>query len=304
MALIGLLRTHQKSRYQSTDWLPKKKWNNLLALLRHDPRQTQTLLRVGLGGALLIVLWLSLGGIVLSQILVSLLGIVFTTTYGTALVALGGKLVQSAGRWEVDAAVNAQRLLESDFRRAPAGPAPGAPATTAPNPPLLGDVIQAIQEAGAVSTASRFQEVYFLTRLNEDVQKARREGSRLSVLVLEVDLPTSDPDDAEVDKLAVDFANVASNLKSRVSNPLQIGRTEYAFYVPGADRTMAESVMRSFVQALSAYWCQFGLAVYPENGSNAEGLLEAARGHRERGQGVAQGSNGGLLGSILRRASV
>jgi hypothetical protein len=270
--------------------------------------------------------------LVLPGLVVAAIALVVILIYGGMLAILVARLVQSSGRWQVQAAEQARRLAESDHRRGYTGPtiasptqeqepfpagvavasAPAgtdgrimstsvsaAPVEPIPAPPLLSDVIKAVEASQA--NPSRFQELFFLLRLTEDVQRARREASHLSVLVLDVNLSGARSEEEQIEALSYDLAKVVTTLEGQISFPLQIGPTEFAFYLKQADRAKAQTFVRPFTPALSDYWVQFGLAVYPEDGTQPEALLDAAR--ENISTPAPERRSRGPLNALLRRTS-
>lgn len=310
----------------------EKRIDSLFSMLKSQPEQTQLLLKLGIGAPLVIVLMQAAGTFVLPALVVSVIALVVILVYGGMLAVLVSRLVQSAGRWQAESAEKAARLIDNEHRRGYTGPTvvpstgepvsfpaqsapagrpehanahiispsmPIAPVEPPPSPPLLADVIKAVEASQA--NPSRFQEVYFLLRLTDDVQRARREASRLSVLVLDVNLSGARSEEEQIEALSYDIAKVVSTLEGQISFPLQIGPTEFAFYLKNTDRQKAQTLMRPFTQALSDYWVQFGLAVYPEDGTQPEALLDAARDNIATPAPERRSRN--PLNTLLRRTS-
>ena len=307
----------------------EERFENLFSMLKREPEQTQLLLKLGLGAPLVIVLLQALGEFVFPKLVVALVALGVTLVYGGTLAVLVARLVQSSGRREVEASQSAQRLMDHERRRAATVPSPARPPATrtpatgsfpatsaeastagqrgtsgvevaaADPPPLLSDAIAAVE--ASQSSPPRFHEVFFLLRLTADVQRARREASNLSVLVLDVNLSKGRPEAEQLDVLSYDLAKAVFTLEGQISYPLQLGPAEFAFYLKNTGREKAQTFMRPFIQALSDYWVHFGLAVYPEDGTQPEQLLEAAR--ESLAAPAPAPDRRGLLGSLLHRGS-
>jgi hypothetical protein len=360
----------------------QEKVENILALYRREPEQTELILKLGLATPLVIILFHWIGNYVMPGILVSLIALAMILMYGAVLAILSGSLIHSIQRWEVESAVQARQLLTGDRRRRrpeepapevddlysfvevdvdqPAPPPPPAhrppaprpreaqpwqdtparpreaaqhqaappprltprdvPQQDAPDPPRV-TPLPSRQAAPArdaelerlyadlpatpppVPHYARFQEVYFLLRLQEDVLRARREGHELSVIVLNVTLPGGDATPTQMEKLAFDVAHLASNQAQTISLPLQVGDTEFAFSLPLTDQQAAKAFVSRLVQNLGEYWCHYGMASYPHEGTDAESLYVYAREQcRESMEGRPASSKRGI-GSLLRRSS-
>jgi hypothetical protein len=70
-----------------------------------------------------------------------------------------------------------------------------------------------------------YHQVYFLLRLTEEVQRARREGSEMCVLSLDVTVPGHELTQSDVERVSVELANLASSQAKVISNSLKTGPT-------------------------------------------------------------------------------
>ena len=148
--------------------------NELLAVLRRDPHETSMLIKVGIALPIAIIVWQLGATFVLPLLAVAPVTIALILAYGAVLIYLTSRLIRSYYRWQAEAAFNAGHLS-------------GNPIDGEGHPLLLKDVIAALQEAtpaGHQVVDGPFHEAYFLLRLQEEVLRARREGLKLSVVVI------------------------------------------------------------------------------------------------------------------------
>jgi hypothetical protein len=59
--------------------------------------------------------------------------------------------------------------------------------------------------------------------------------------------------------------------------PSAIGPLEYAFLLPGTGRDESRARVAPLLGPLGDYWCEFGIAVYPDDATQAQALVELAR---------------------------
>jgi hypothetical protein len=235
--------------------------DSLLGMLRREPEQTRLILKIGLSVPVAIVLWDTLGRTLLPVLPVVLVTMFAILIYAGVLTALIARLVHSADKWQVDSAMQTRRLLSGDSRRRSADGTAGGPAAIAP--------------AAVVQT--NYHQAYFLLRLTEEVQRARREGSEMCVLALDVTVPGHELTQADIEKVSFEMANLASSQAKSISYSLSTGPTEFVFSLPTFGKAAGKDFCSKLVQALGNYWCHFGLAVYPENATDAESMFSFAR---------------------------
>jgi hypothetical protein len=262
----------------------------IFSLIRREPEKTNLILKVALAAPLAIMLWHWAGAFLLPVFAVAPVTVVFILVYGLVLAFLAGRLIHAADSWQVESALQARRLLTSDSRRRINEPV----AFAEPVPLALAVAESLAPPPAATPPPVYFHQAYFLLRLQDELQKARRDGRPLSVVVLDVALPGHDNDAAE--KLAFEMAHIAASQSKTVSLCLQLDETQFVFSLPASDRKTAHDFLARIVQALGGYWCHCGLAVYPDDASDAETLFEEARADCEasrRGQS-AGGKRGGL----------
>jgi hypothetical protein len=109
------------------------------------------------------------------------------------------------------------------------------------------------------------------------VLRSRREGHELSVIALELNVPGQEISPAVVEQVSFEVAHLASSQAKSISQSLAVGPNEFVFCLPGFDHAASRDFMRKVVQGLGSYWCHFGMAVYPENATDAESLFNFAR---------------------------
>ncbi|MPZ49796.1 MAG: hypothetical protein GEU75_10975 [Dehalococcoidia bacterium] len=233
--------------------------DNIFSILRREPEQAGLIMKAGLGGPVAIVLWDFAGGLLLPALPVAIVTLLSILIYAGVLIYLIARIVHSADRWQVESAMQARRLLTGDNRRRhdPTGETPDA----APLP----------------QPQASFHQVYFLMRLTEEVQRARREGYEMCVFSLDLTVPGQELSPAVIEKVSFELANLASSQAKNISNSVSIGATEVVFSLPHFDKAAGKDFVSKIVQALGNYWCHAGLAVYPENATGAEALFNYAR---------------------------
>jgi GGDEF domain-containing protein len=229
----------------------------LFSMLKREPQQAELILKAGIAGAFVIVLWDFLAGLVLPPLAVALVMLALILAYAGILTYLIAKLVRSADKWQVESALQAKNLMLGDSR-------------TRRGEPVAEPQLQ------AVSTTS-FHRTYFLLRLTEEVQRARREGGEMCVMALDATVPGHDLTQEVAEKVSRELAGLAASQAKVIGQPLITGPTEFVFSLPGSDARAGRDFVRKVVQGLGNYWCHFGLAVYPTDATDAESLFNKAR---------------------------
>src|SRR3990170_1774722 len=172
----------------------KERHNGLLAAMRREPEQAVFLLKSGLGGPLVIVVWGWLAAYILPAPAIAPLTLILTLVYGGVLAYLVYGISEAAGRWQVDAAEQASRLIasrrhlgrpvghydEPQARETPQAhaldaPQPAPPSQPAPPPPPPAPR----PLSPSLEPEPGFQQRYFLMRLEAELQEARREGRQM-----------------------------------------------------------------------------------------------------------------------------
>ena len=235
--------------------------DSLLSLFNREPEQSQFLLKFGLGGPVVIVVWHLLGGYFLPVYALAPLTLVIILLYGAATALLTFRLVHNTDRWQMESAEQSRRLLGSSTtgRRMVAGELDSDDVAIPPPPP------------------ASFPQVYFLMRLQEEVMRCRREGTEMSVIALDATRSGEEPGQTLIEKTSFEIATLAAGHSRTISLPLSVSATEYIFCLPNSDRAFTEDFVSKLVRALGDYWCHFGVAVYPEDGTDGESLFNHAR---------------------------
>ncbi len=220
-------------------------------LIASEPARTRFVLKVGLAGAFVIVLWSWLGGFVVSAVLAALITTGLIIAYGGVLAFLAASLVRSVDRWQVESALHARRLMATGKRA---------------------EMVAADEPAD-----DGFLRLYFLLRLQDELRHCRQYGRPMSVLALKVMSPGQEPSAALTEQISFDVANLAASHVQTISLTTSLAGNEYIFCLPRSDKASAKALASTFLTALGEYWCYAGLAVYPEDASEAEALIEFAR---------------------------
>ena len=223
---------------------------------RREPEQTSFLIKFGLGGAFVIAVYSAISGMFLNALMAQPITLILSLVYGFVLVIATARLVSGAvGRRFVESALSGRTPLRPGERQQ-AG---------------------ATQNATAVREQASFNHAYFMLRLQEEVANARRDGKEMSVVAIEATAPgmPMTPDLAE--HIAVEFARLTSNQAKIISHTLSVSESEYVMSLPHTTGTDAKAFVSTVVQALGNYWCHFGVAVYPADGTTAESLVRYAR---------------------------
>jgi hypothetical protein len=245
--------------------------DSIIDILRREPEQTDFLLKFGIGAPVLIVAWNWVASFFIANIFVVPTTLVLVLVYGGALVYLISRLVHQADRWQVESAMQARRLLTGSSR-----PGPRPVGDDSVTPPPLPQV--------------NFHQVAFFLNVQEEVLRARREGRAMSVLALDITPPHGELTLEVQDKISFEMAHIVTSQAKVLSHWLSVGPTEFVFSLPNADHAAAKDFVSKLVQALGDYWCHYGLAVYPDEGTDAESLVLRAReqseeSRRDKGRG-------------------
>ncbi|HXH22045.1 MAG TPA: hypothetical protein VNN10_08445 [Dehalococcoidia bacterium] len=230
---------------------------SILSLVRSEPEGVKLLAEVAAGGAVVLAAWSLIGDSLMSDLLYAPITLALAAAYAAALIGFTGSLVHGADRWQVESARQARRLL----RTAP--PAPGA-------------------TPGPVSrTPTSFDFWYFVLRLEDEIRLARRQGQRVSIVLMRIDPPGGATDSA-IEQINFDVASIAASYAQTMSMPSAIAPLEYAFVMPGAGREDARSRVAPLLGPLGDYWCEFAIAVYPDDATQAEALVQFAQEELDR----------------------
>ena len=218
---------------------------------KREPEQTNSLIKLVLGGGLVVAVFSVVAAVVLGSVMVLPVALVLSLIYSTAVVVTTARLTFSGA---------ARRYMESAMQGRAAAQV-GQPAS--PTAPI-------------VEQAS-FNQAYFMLRLHEEVAGARRDGREMTVLALEATMPGIEMGPQAAEKVAKEIAEIASNHNKTISHTLSVSGSEYVMSLPHTSRAESKSFVSHVVQSLGNYWCHFGTATYPADGTSAEGLVRFAR---------------------------
>lgn len=226
--------------------------SDIASALRQDKGRAGLLLRVGAGGALLIVAWDQVGSLFLPVFAVVPVALLLTFTYAGVITMLITGAVQAANRRQFEAALQSERLLTRGRQRAVEGASPND------------------------SAEATFHQAYFLIRLEEEVKRARREGYELSLICLDVSVPGHKPEGEVLEAICYDVATLVSGQEKTISLAGCLAPTVFVLCLPRTDARAARAFLSKCLQGLGSYWCQSGLATYPGDATNSSALLECA----------------------------
>jgi hypothetical protein len=233
--------------------------DNILAAFRREPEATRWTIRFGLAGPLLIVCIDAVANLLLSPLITGFLDLLLIFSYGIVLAFMIVRIMNASERWGVESALTARKISNRVQKRGEEEDEEIAPAR--------------MQSAVTPS----FQEAHFLRRLQEEISAARRDGSHVSLIWLDVSVPGADPFPAQVEKMATDVAELLASQSRTIGASLSLTMNEYVFTIPNHDKAKAHDFMRKLVLGLGKYWVHCGIAEYPKEAANGEELYERAR---------------------------
>ena len=229
---------------------------NILAAFKREPEATRWLLRFGVAGPIVIVLWDQLASLVLSTIIVGAIDLLSIMAYGAGLSIMIVRIMNASERWGVESALTARKISDRVQNR--------------------GDN-ESEHEVHGIAPTKTFQEAHFLRRLQEEVAAARRDGSHVSLVWLDVSVAGADPYPAQTEKMATDVAELLAGQAKTIGASLSLTLNEYVFSLPHHDKAKAHEFMRKLILGLGKYWCHCGIAEYPKEAADAEKLYDRAR---------------------------
>jgi len=219
---------------------------------KREPEQTNFLIKLVLGGGLVVAVFSVVAAVVLNAITVMPVALVLSLLYGAAIVVTTARLVFSGA---------SRRYMESALSSRSAVLAPAsASAAVAP-----------------VAEHASFNHAYFMLRLHEEVASARRDGREMTILAIEATVPGVEINSQVADRVAKELAEIASNHHKTISHSFSVSEAEYVMSLPNLSGAEAKSFVSNLVQSLGNYWCHFGTASYPADATTADGLVRYAR---------------------------
>jgi GGDEF domain-containing protein len=218
---------------------------------KREPEQTNFLIKLVLGGSLVVAVFSVLAGVLAGVIMILPLALVLSLVYGSAVALTTARLIfDGVGRRHMESALHS---------RAAAHAGEAAPAVA------------------AVAEQASYNHAYFMLRLQEEVANARRDGHEMTLLAIDATLPGIEMNAEATEKLAKELAQITSNHYKTISHTLSLSETEYVLSLPKTSAAEARSFVSNLVQSLGNYWCHFGTACYPADGTSADGLVRYAR---------------------------
>jgi hypothetical protein len=219
---------------------------------KREPEQTNFLIKLVLGGGLVVAVFSVVAAVVLNAILVMPVALVLSLIYGSAIVVSTARLIFSGA---------SRRYMESALssRSAVLAPASASAAVT------------------AVAEQASFNHAYFMLRLHEEVASARRDGREMTILAIEATVPGVEMNSQVADKVAKELAEIASNHHKTISHTFSVSESEYVMSLPNTSSAEAKPFVSKLVQSLGNYWCHFGTASYPADATTADGMVRYAR---------------------------
>jgi hypothetical protein len=233
--------------------------DSILTAFRREPEATRWAVRFALAGPIVIVLVNAIASALLGTIATGILDLLLILAYGLGLAFQIVRIMHASERWGVESALTARKISNRVQKR--------GDDEEDEEPPV---------QRSVAPTAS-FQEAHFLRRLTEEVAAARRDGSHVSLIWLDVSVPGADPFPAQVEKMATDVAELLASQSRTLGASLSLTMNEYVFSIPNHDKAKAHEFMRKLVLGLGKYWVHCGIAEYPKEANDADALYARAR---------------------------
>jgi GGDEF domain-containing protein len=278
--------------------------NKILSALRREPEQTAFLVKATLVAAAVMAAWNIGAGMVLPVVAITVGLVAMLVGYGALVTFVVARIMLSSRQWGATAGASNERLSVSgrralrtvrseSERRFGRGASQDAEQDGEPVPLMAG--AQAAETVVIEPTV--FNQAYFLLRLQEQVKDARRDNREMSVVAVDVTVPGQEIGPEMADRIAYEMARIGASQARVIGQPLAVGDTEYVFTLPHMSANETKTFVSEVVQALGEYWCHFGVAVFPKNAHDAEGLVEKAR------EACEASRNGGKRGRVEYPAS-
>ncbi len=218
----------------------------MIAPLMRDPGRGGVTATVGIVGLALIWLWSLYGDFVLPHLVVVTAATLLTACYAGWLAVTVGTLVREQDRWQVESALTLRDLLSD--RHDSGSPLAGWP----------------------------FYLRQLRLRLDEEIRRAHDYGTPFTVAALRLEVPGHAPSHALLSQANFEMADLVAAHPGAVLAPTSLGLFEWAFVLPHHDRRAAQAMAEFIARTLRRYSCSFGLAVFPDDGLDAESLLRCA----------------------------
>ena len=218
-----------------------------MGLLSHDSSSSWLLLGVVSGGLAAIGLWGLYADLFLSNLLVVAVSVILISVYGLTLMFLVERMVQSRDNWQVAAALAYRQLLT-----------------------------EAVPFAGDTQVGSPFYARRLEAQLQEDIGRCRTFGTPLAVVAFRLELAGQAPSHALFTQANREVADLLGQHQSTFVGSTALGMFEYGFYLPNCDRRAAQKITDFISSKLKRYRCYFGIAIFPDQNSDATNLLRLA----------------------------
>jgi hypothetical protein len=217
---------------------------------KREPEQTNFLINLVVGGGLVVAVFSVLAAVLLGSILVLPVALALALIYSAAVSMTTARLVFSGV---------SRRHMESALHSRTPGQ------------------VQASAAAAPVAEQASFNQAYFMLRLQDEVASARRDGREMTVLAIEATKPGMETSPELAERVAKELAEIVSNHHKTISHTLSVSESEYLMSLPNTAPAEAKLFVSNLVQSLGNYWCHFGTANYPADGTSADGLVRFAR---------------------------
>jgi GGDEF domain-containing protein len=253
---------------------------NILAALRQEPEQSAFLIKFSLAAAAIMVAWDVLASMVLPVPVVMAVGVLLTFAYGATIVFVVARIMVSVRGMGYAPSPSRRLTASSAMRRLDRSPLsePDRYALAEDNEATPPHIANRPQTDAVVTMAPPiFNEQYFMMRLHEQVKDARRDGRQMCVAAIEVTVPGGEATPDEIDRIGLEMARIGSQQWKIIGQPLAVSESEYIFSLRASTVDETRLFVREVVQALGEYWCHFGIAMFPRNATDAEGLVDQAR---------------------------
>lgn len=245
---------------------------------KREPELTGYLIKLVLGGALVVSAFSVLAAVLVQALLVFPVVLVMSLIYSVAVLLTSARVVfAGASRRYMETALSsrtprhaAERVKASEpEERAPERPrAPESRESERPRAPA---------PPAPVVDQTSFSETYFMLRVQEEVASARRDGREMSLIAIDATVPGAAMNREAAERIAADMAKIAADHHKTISHTLCLSESEYVMSLPQTTAKEAKTFLSNVVQALGNYWCHFGVAVYPDDATSAEGMVNHAR---------------------------
>ncbi len=255
--------------------------DGLLATFKAEWNQTKWLLRFGAVGTIFIVTWGWAGNLFLSSLIVGAVNLLAVLILGSGIAVFVMRIMYASKRWQFETTERSKPPIRQQSPKAvetvPIGHASPAERNSPVDPALNAAGGSRPAPASTLAPKSDFHKVHFMLRLQEEVERARREGSEMAVVWLGVTLPGRDTAEQETDILAAEVAKLLADQAKTVGQPLNLDQSQYVFSLPGQGRASSAAFVSKLVRAMGNYWCNCGIAIYPKDGTSAQALFDRAR---------------------------